>query len=45
MEEYIKSVVEAGIDAFIVSDPFIISHIKKNYPIGRLQQLLVPSLG
>lgn len=32
VEEYIKDVVEAGIDAFIVSDPFIISHIKTNYP-------------
>ena len=32
VEEYIKEVVEAGIDAFIVSDPFIISYIKKNYP-------------
>ena len=31
VEEYIKNVVEAGIDAFIVSDPFIISHIKNNY--------------
>ena len=32
VEEYIKEVVDAGIDAFIVSDPFIISYIKKNYP-------------
>ena len=32
VEDYIKQVVEAGIDAFIVSDPFIISHIKTNYP-------------
>ena len=32
VEEYIKDVVNAGIDAFIVSDPFIISHIKTNYP-------------
>ena len=32
VEEYIKDVVDAGIDAFIVSDPFIISHIKTNYP-------------
>ena len=32
VEEYIKQAVEAGIDAFIVSDPFIISHIKTNYP-------------
>ncbi len=31
VEEYIKEVVDAGIDAFIVSDPFIISHIKNNY--------------
>lgn len=31
VEEYIKEVVEAGIDAFIVSDPFIISHIKNKY--------------
>ena len=28
----IKDVVEAGIDAFIVSDPFIISYIRKNFP-------------
>ena len=32
VEEYIRQVVEAGIDAFIVSDPFIISYIKTNYP-------------
>lgn len=32
VEEYIKEVVDAGIDAFIVSDPFIISHIKTTYP-------------
>ncbi|MBP5678205.1 MAG: U32 family peptidase [Bacilli bacterium] len=32
VEEYIQEVVDAGIDAFIVSDPFIISYIKKNYP-------------
>lgn len=32
VEEYIKDVVDAGIDAFIVSDPFIISHIKDIYP-------------
>jgi putative protease len=32
VEDYIKKVVEAGIDAFIVSDPFIISYIKENYP-------------
>ncbi|MDD3241765.1 MAG: U32 family peptidase [Bacilli bacterium] len=30
--EYIDNVVLAGIDAFIVSDPFIISYIVKNYP-------------
>ena len=30
--DYISSVVEAGIDAFIVSDPFIISYIKEKYP-------------
>lgn len=30
--EYIQDVVDAGIDAFIVSDPFIISYIKKKYP-------------
>ena len=32
VEEYIKDVVSAGIDAFIVSDPFIISYIKSNFP-------------
>lgn len=32
VEEYISCVVDAGIDAFIVSDPFIISYIKKNFP-------------
>lgn len=32
VEEYIEDVVKAGIDAFIVSDPFIISHIKNHYP-------------
>lgn len=32
VEEYIKKMVDAGIDAFIVSDPFIISYIKSNYP-------------
>lgn len=32
VEEYISQVVEAGIDAFIVSDPFLISFIKKTYP-------------
>ena len=30
--DYISAVVDAGIDAFIVSDPFIISYIKNNYP-------------
>lgn len=29
--DYLKEVVDAGIDAFIVSDPFIISYIKKNF--------------
>ena len=33
VEEYIKSVVDAGIDAFIVSDPFIISYIKENFDV------------
>lgn len=32
VESYIKDVVSCGIDAFIVSDPFIISYIKENYP-------------
>ena len=32
VENYIRDVVECGIDAFIVSDPFIISYIKSNYP-------------
>ena len=32
VEEYIDDVVDAGIDAFIVSDPFIISYIKSKYP-------------
>lgn len=32
VQRFIKDVVDAGIDAFIVSDPFIISHIKNNYP-------------
>ena len=32
VEKYIKDVVDAGIDAFIVSDPFIISYIKTNFP-------------
>ena len=30
--DYLKEAVEAGIDAFIVSDPFIISYIRKNFP-------------
>ena len=32
VEEYIKDAVVAGVDAFIVSDPFIISYIKSNFP-------------
>ena len=32
VEKYISEVVECGIDAFIVSDPFIISYIKNNFP-------------
>ena len=32
VESYIEQVVEAGIDAFIVSDPFIISYIKEHFP-------------
>ena len=32
VKEYIKDCVSAGVDAFIVSDPFIISYIKKNFP-------------
>ena len=32
VEEYIKDVANAGIDAFIVSDPFIIRYIKTNFP-------------
>lgn len=31
--EYIKQVVEAGIDAFIVSDLFIVKYIKDNFPV------------
>ena len=31
--DYLKEAVDAGIDAFIVSDPFIISYIKKNFPL------------
>ena len=30
--EYIKDVVNCGIDAFIISDPSLISYIKNNYP-------------
>lgn len=30
--DYLKKCVDAGIDAFIVSDPFIISYIVKNFP-------------
>lgn len=30
--DYIKKVVNCGIDAFIVSDPFLISYIHDNYP-------------
>ena len=33
VDSYIKQVVDAGIDAFIVSDPFIISHIKEKYNV------------
>lgn len=33
LDEYIKSVVDAGIDAFIVSDPSLIKHIKRNYDV------------
>ena len=29
---YIQEVVDCGIDAFIVSDPFLISYIKSHYP-------------
>ena len=32
VKEYIKEVVDCGIDAFIISDPFIINHIVANYP-------------
>ncbi len=32
VEDYIKDVVSAGIDAFIVSDPFIINYIVTNFP-------------
>jgi putative protease len=30
--DYIKKVVDAGIDAFIISDLFLVTYIKKNYP-------------
>ena len=33
VKDYIRKVVDAGIDAFIVSDPFIISYIKSNFPV------------
>ena len=33
VNEFISSVVDAGIDAFIVSDPFIISYIKDNFDV------------
>lgn len=32
VEDYIGDVANAGIDAFIVSDPFIIRYIKTNFP-------------
>ncbi len=32
LEKYIDDVVKCGIDAFIISDPFIINYIVKNYP-------------
>lgn len=31
--EYLKNVVDCGVDAIIVSDPFIISYIKDNFPL------------
>ena len=31
IEEYLKSSVSCGVDAFIVSDPFVASYIKKNF--------------
>ena len=31
VDKYIKDIVDAGVDAVIVSDPFIISHIRENY--------------
>ena len=33
VEDYIKDVVDAGIDAFIVSDPSFISYIKSKYDV------------
>ncbi len=33
VNKFIKDVVDAGIDAFIVSDPFIIKYIKDNFPV------------
>lgn len=33
VDKYIDDVVHCGIDAFIVSDPFIISHIKRKYDV------------
>ena len=30
--DYLKDCVDAGVDAFIVSDPFIINYIVKNFP-------------
>ena len=30
--DYLKKCVDAGVDAFIVSDPFIINYIVKNFP-------------
>ncbi len=33
VNSFIKDVVDAGIDAFIVSDPFIIKYIKDNYNV------------
>ncbi len=32
VDKYIQEVAHAGIDAFIVSDPFIIKYIKTNFP-------------
>ena len=33
VNDFIKQVVESGIDAFIVSDPFIIKYIKDNFDV------------